>query len=155
MSFKTEEKIIGDTRYRVRVLPSSKARALLVRLLRVTGPAFSAMSDALKGAKGLDDIDTGSIGHALSSLAANLNESDLEFVISNVMAPQHLEYSSDGAAWPNMTVDVADIHFAGKTDELLKLLGFALEVNFGSFFRAYEDAKSALGRTRNKTASSA
>lgn len=146
----TREKAIGSTSYRVTQLPSSRARKLLVRLFKTAGPAISKLVDGFAGK--LADMDTKAIGLAIEALAFQLTEDDLEFAIEQIIDGGFVTYKA-GANWPQLTNQIVEIHFVGKTDELLKLLGFALEVNYGGFFGG-KGIAAALGRQETPPASS-
>lgn len=133
MGLETKSKTIGETTYHVTQLPSEPARKFSVRLFKVAGPA---MVFAYK-----DNIQD-----ALISLAQNLEEEDLERAVDLFLNVGQVEFTTSKGR-PRLDKDMANIHFAGKTHELLQLIGFCLEVNYSGFLGAF---RSAMNRTAGR-----
>lgn len=157
MGIETKEKTIGDYTYRVSQLPASKARKLLIRLFRVAGPSLGKVLEslegkdgtmqvaALKGDKGGIDVDLSKISDALALLATNVFEEDFEYVVATLLREDRVEYMPEGK-WMPLNMQLADLHFAGKLDQLFKLIAFALEVNYAGFFAGTGGLVSVLKR---------
>jgi hypothetical protein len=133
--------IDGHT-YEVQELPARLALRTLNRLSRHTLPALARAFGAAKS-ESLDDIDTGELGAALETLFEHLTDDELDGLTETLLKDVSLV---DGKPlWAQM-----DVHFQGRMLALLKLLGFAIEVNFADFFGALRglvgrkgDAKAA------------
>ena len=151
MGIETKEKTIGDYTYRVSQLPASKARKLLMRLFKVAGPSLGKVLESLESKDGKielqggPDVDLAKISDALALLATNVFEEDFEYVVETLLRDNRIEYMPDGKFIP-LNMELADLHFAGKIDQLFKLIGFALEVNFSSFFAGSGGIASVLKR---------
>lgn len=141
MGLETKDKKIGDTTYRLTQLPNGLARPFVVKLFKIAGPALAHATT--------DKIDA-----ALASLATNLNEEDVESAVDLLFGGDRCSYSTGNNKWPVMTKEIADIHFAGKTHELFKLLGFFIEVNFGGFLDEYKSARKRAAAARAKATDS-
>lgn len=144
MGLKSQDKTIGDSSYRVTQLPAGRARKLLVRLYKVLGPAFGKLLEGLDDqaqklagtgkAPSLGDVEMLSVSAAISTLALHLREEDLEYVVDQVLGSNSVEMSNGEGKWVRLTKETSDLHFAGRLDEMFRVLGFALEVNYSSFF---------------------
>ncbi len=145
-----KQKQIGDTTYEVTQMPSTPARKLLARLIKVGGPALAALADGYNGK--IADVGGKTIGEAITAFATSLTEDDLEYVVKQSIGGGLVAYCTDGTKWPVLTGEVAELHFAGKTHELLRLVGFVLEVNFSGFF-GDSGIAGVLGRAKVPPAS--
>ncbi len=132
MGLETKDRTIGDTTYYVTQMPSSRARKLLVRLFKIIGPTIGALTEGSTAGK-ISEIKVKVICDVLASVAANMGDDDLEFFVREILTGGFVKYAT-ASGQPTMSLEVAEIHFVGKTHDLLRLIGFALEVNFGGFF---------------------
>lgn len=112
----TRERTIDGFAYKVTQLTARTGNKVGMRLTKT-----------LAGAAGAKDVES-----ALGGIIAKLSEEDLEFICDTLARQTQVQL--EPGKWP-MLSDVFDIHFAGRYLEMLKWLGFALEVNFGAFFR--------------------
>ncbi len=128
MGLRSERRTIGEHEYEVTQLPSSKGRRLLVRLFKVLGPAFGELTAG--GAKNVDEVDSGALARAIQELALRITSDDLEDVVQELARTTRIRM---GDKEPELA-SVMELHFAGRYDELIRWLAFALEVNYGSFF---------------------
>ncbi len=136
MGMETKEKTIGNHTFKVTQLPASKARKLLIRLFKVSGPSLGKVLEGLKGKDGkasLNDLNLEKISEGIALLATNVFEDDFEYVVAALLEGERISYHVDGK-WPVLTLESSDNLFAGKLDQMFKLIAFALEVNFSSFF---------------------
>ena len=148
MAIETKEKTIGDHAYQVTQLPASKARKLLTRLFKVAGPSVGKALEGLgktlkqtvaskKEGEGLTinlrDLDLSKLSDAVTLLAQNVFEEDFEYVVAALLEGERVRVQIDGK-WPVLTLESSDMLFAGKLDQMFRLIAFALEVNFAGFF---------------------
>lgn len=161
MGLQSETRTIGDTTYRVTQLPAGKSRRLLVRLYKVLGPAFGKLLEGFDAtsvtgggkAPSLLDIKMESVSQAMSTLAIHLTEEDLEFVVDRLFTGDMVEMDVGDDKWVKLTKERVDLHFAGKLDEMFRLLAFALEVNYASFFAGSGGASAFLAKLATPTPS--
>ncbi len=116
----TKSKAIGDNTYKVTQLGAGKGRKVLVRLLKVCGPAFALAA-------------SGDTTEALGKLAADLDEETADYLCETFAARTEVELSN------GKSVDLASImelHFAGNYGEMLEWLGFCVQLNYASFLGA-------------------
>lgn len=132
------EREIGGVLYRVKPLPFSVGRKMLVKLLKIMGPLFAA---AFKGAildkqLGAKEVGgPGMISEVMATLPVVLTDEDLAD-FSRVFGSVG-SYFKDGA-WLALTSDnkknAQEYHFAGRYLEYMRWLTFNIEVNYGGFF---------------------
>lgn len=159
MAIKHEETTIGETQYRVRQLPAGKARKLLTRMFGVAGPALGALiekSDGASPADGVEEddegqLDTAGVASALTRLALDLKEDDLEYIVGQLFDSGCVDMRTDSGDWLKLSLSLADAHFTGALAEQFKLIGFALKVNYGDFLGVLGAAKGKLKRPRPQT----
>jgi len=143
MQFKTESKRFGSHVYTVTQLNAVTGRKALLRLMKIVGPAFEA------GLRGGDASGYVAVANALP-------ESELEYFCDLLAAQTTVrggEYAEESA--PQLD-KVFAMHFADDYFEMFQWLGFALEVNFASFFRGLvrkmlEDATKAKEKATAST----
>lgn len=148
MGIETKEKTIGDHAFQVTQLPATKARKLLTRLFKLAGPSVGKALEGLgktlkqpgvqkKEGEGLTinlrDLDLSKLSDAITLLAQNVFEDDFEYVVAALLEGERVRIQIDGK-WPVLTLESSDLIFAGKLDQMFKLIAFALEVNFAGFF---------------------
>jgi hypothetical protein len=128
----SETKTIGSTEYEVTQLPSGRGRKLLLRLVRIVGPA---VGELLKGGEAgtatLASVSAEGLSAAVGELAARLGEDDFEYAVKELASSTKVRVDGGGLV---PLASVLDLHFAGAYGEMLSWLAFALEVNFRSFF---------------------
>lgn len=119
---KTDTRTIDGSVYVVTQLPAMRAFKTLNRLGRTIGPAVAKLMGA--GSTDFMELDAAFLGSAVEALFERLSDDDLQAITEALLY--------------NTTVDKAplnfDLEFAGRMDTLLKVLKFAFEVNYGSFF---------------------
>lgn len=126
----TRELEIGGKTYRVTQLPAMRSLKLLNRLGRVLGPALGTLAGAATSSSGLSGMDVGKLGEAAELLFDKLSEKELEDIVLQLT---ELVECSDGEKSFVLTKPHIDTLFQGDVGGLLKLVAFALEVNYGSF----------------------
>lgn len=146
MAVVQQELEIDGVKYSVTQLTGWKSVKMLPRLGRALGPAFGKLMGGLaqNGEFSLDrkvtfGLVAGSIGPALVDLFERLTENELEGIARVLLETATFTDESGRTAH---LLPVFDIHFQGKPASVLRLLAFAIEVNYGSFF----DVAVALAR---------
>ena len=121
-------KTIGAHEYKVRMLPATKGRVVMLTLARVLGPAAGVAATA----KGGDNAAL--LEPLFKSVLQGLTADDLN-AVCNIFADSTdvVIHDDKGKREPQLS-KIFDLHFAGKYDEMLAWLIFCVEVNFGSFF---------------------
>lgn len=120
---KTRE--IDGLMFRVDMLPSKTARAVLVRAARILGPALGELGKGV-GGKGVLDVGATIAAGAFSKLTEQLSEEDLEFFVEAFRPRTQVQW---GAAW----VPLLEQMFQGRPMLCVKWLAFAFETNFSDF----------------------
>lgn len=118
----SKKKRIGKHEYDVTQFGSSMGRKVLVKLLRLVGPAAAEAFSSGKGDRG---------GAAIAALASAMNEEDFEEIYDAFAKASRVEVAPN--KWP-LVSDVGELHFAGNYAEMLGWLAFGLEVNYANFF---------------------
>lgn len=143
MAIESKERRIGATTYRVTQLPAKRGRAMLVRFVRLLGPAAGAFASGVgRGARAGVNLDAlmnanvamlagFGIGDALHDLCTRLNEEDL-----SAMCDEFAEYTVvvQSREIEQRLSKIFDDHFAGRYDEMFQWFRACCEVNFASFF---------------------
>lgn len=135
---------IGEHTYEVGLLPLSKGRPLLVLLTRHLGPAFGEL---LKESGGnVDEARlTSLVGTLIQDVSRTLSDEDLRAMIETLASVTKV---SSGSGPKVLLPNVMETHFAGKFGELVRWLGFAIEVNFQSFFAVFQTAEPPKVRAK-------
>lgn len=132
----TKEREIGGHTISVTQLPAKRAMKLLRRVLKVLAPALGdAAGPALaatkaEGIRGLAGMDLSNLGGALQRLFEQLDDASLDAIV----------FDRDGGALATARIDgrellpVLDAVIGANLLLLGKIVAFALEVHFGSFF---------------------
>lgn len=134
----SEKKTIDDLEFEVSQLPVKDARAVLVRLTRVLGPALAAF--AKDGAKNLGDIDHMTVANALSQLATTVGEEDLEYLCEKFGKVSKVKVG-------NLMVSVdkaGDTVFSGRLTTMFKWIWFCIEVGYSDFLGGLRDMSGRL-----------
>lgn len=118
----TKSKKIGDVTYRVRQLKATSGRKILVRLLKVFGPA-------------LDAVDTKggiNIGALLGGALQGLDEETVDSLCDTFAQQTEFELANGNFVGLGEAGQF-DLHFAGKYVEMTQWLVFCVQVNFADF----------------------
>ncbi len=124
---KNETRRIGAYDYTVTQLDAVKGRRALVRLAKIFVPSATSSGDALASV-------TATGNAALGSIADRLNEADVDY-LCDLFAGTTTVSGGDFANKAPLLADIFALHFAGQYKEMGQWLLFALEVNFGGFFK--------------------
>lgn len=149
---KTEERTIGGSAYKVTQLGASAGMQLMVRLTKVLGPVLGELTRGMgEGETDLMSVRGDALAGALQQLGEKLNYEDLDYVCETLGA--FTEVSNGDGKWLRLKRDIREVHFAGNYGDLFRWLGFALEVNYASFFGG-SDVGAVLARVTGKASSS-
>jgi hypothetical protein len=134
MALKDETREIDGFKVRTVQFPAMRSLRTLKRVGEVLGPALAK-------AQGVDlEADVSALGPAIGALFENIGDPE-------ALAREILESTTviqDNRQIPLNTTAMIDLVFSGATMSLLKVMAFALEVNFGDFFAAAAAQKEAL-----------
>jgi hypothetical protein len=120
---KTQERVIDGTRFAVTQLPAMRGFKMFHRLGRALGPAIAQVAGGLKGK--LAEMNVAELGAGVGALLERLDENDLEAITGELLKTAHI----DGKP----LMPSFDLLMQGRIPTLLKLLAFAIEVNYGNF----------------------
>ena len=131
MGVQTKDRVINDSKYEVTQFTARRALRLQARLLRVAGPAVGKVANA----RGLDEsLDLGAI---VSELVDRLDEKEVESLVMDLLSCTR----RDGI---ELTAEAFDLAFAGNLFEVVKVIGFVLQVNYGDFIEALTGGQGSL-----------
>ena len=121
----SRSKEIDGRSYTVTQMPAMKALRMTHRLGKALGPAIGhlAVQDG-------QEVDIERIGKALEALFTAMSEDDLETITKELL--NSATVIVDSKSLPVLAQ--FNTLMAGQIETVFKLLGFALEVNYGSFF---------------------
>jgi len=127
---KTEEKKIDDLDVAVTQFPARFGFKMQARLLKVFGPVISKMlsgADLKSLRHGLDsDIKLDMLAEAIETLFKSMDEDGAMKLIMDLLQSTRINGQEINDA-------SFDSLFPGKYSTLFKVIGYVLEVNFGSF----------------------
>jgi hypothetical protein len=126
------ERSFGDITVRVVQLPAMKALRLYPRLAKVLGSALRELK--LDGKLG--DISVEIAGKMLESFGANVSPDELENLVQTLLGEASVTYPVEEGQRTGEFSKVASLAFAGQTMTLMRVVLFALEVNFADFWRS-------------------
>lgn len=131
MGIESQTKKIGEFTFEVLPLGAKMADKVLLKIAKSVGPLFLLVAGG-GGIEGAADAVRG------------LSDDDFEFVRDALAGSTNVHLEAGKS--PRLR-DVYDVLLQGMTSERLEWLEFALEVNFGGFFRDWkrklEDRKAA------------
>ena len=128
--YQTIEKTINGSTYSVTQLPARRALKLKARLLKVFGPSLAQMVFTRENESPLDQEN---VVKAITLLVNQLDDATFERLTVEI-----LQGVRKGGM--ELTESLIDSEFAGDLGTLFLVLGFVMEVNYGSFF-----AQSGIG----------
>lgn len=135
----TKEDKIDGFDVRTSQHPARAAARLLAKVGRSIGPALGALRGVkLDGAK-LGDFDVAALGPALSALFESMKDTDLDALIADVLSHTTIVMPNDAGkmhVYDLSNADIIDAAFTGNLPLMMKVIKFALGVNFASFFPA-------------------
>jgi hypothetical protein len=139
-----ESREIDGLTFQVQQLPGRRGSRLSARLMRMLLPAAAeAVGGGGKLPTGLADLDLSGLGKAAQTLFERLTVEEFESIREELMegAMVTMENGNTVALKP-----VFDDVMAGRAFTTLKLMQFALEVNFKDFFGGVLAAAVAAGK---------
>jgi hypothetical protein len=125
MATATQERVIDGMTFRVTQLPAMRGVKMLNRLVRILGPAAGRAFAGADPSAGLGGLDVGALGGAVAALTERLSDDELESIIRTLLETATVDNTP--------LLPVFDLKLQGRMGSLLKLLGFALEVNYSNF----------------------
>ncbi len=120
------ERTIDDIQFVVTQLPALKALHVFHRLGKVVSPSLAKASAALKPGGGIDRVNLADLSGALESFFQSCSTDDLDYFVKELL------YATTADNVP--LKDTLNVKLQGKVFTLLKLLVFAVEVNYADFF---------------------
>lgn len=144
-----KEKVIAGTRYKVTLLGAKQGRGMLVRLVKLLGPATAAFVEGTLHAKGglTASVATGA-ADAIREITTRITEA--EFASLSDELAKYTAVCIDNEHEPQLD-RIFEEHFVGRYDVLLQWFAFSLEANFSSFLGGYGSADSKTLAQRLQT----
>lgn len=141
-----KQKEIDGITYKMYPLSPFKSSKILTRIIKVVGkPMGKLIGDSQKeGKESLLDADVNPelIGEALSALTENLEESQVERLMKDLLSSDLITFSKDGDDFKKLSNVEGHIQ---KNDlgllHLFKLVKFSLEVNYSDFLGGLVELK--------------
>ncbi len=149
MSTQTDTIELDGNTYQVKQFGAKRADAILARLLIILGPALEKIDSE-------DEADLfRELTGAFAGLSRNLKVPDVEWIRDQMLegttwVRRGMDQNGNEIQIPTPLAQCYDTHFKGRTASRMKLIGFALKVNFSDFL-AELDVKSLLGAALAKT----
>jgi hypothetical protein len=153
----TQETEIGGITYQVTMLPGMTGLRFFAKLGRLLSPALGQLKSLgelgdLEKLK-LGEVQIGQLAPVFASLFERLTEEEMVSIANTLLeSAQYIDTDKMGQKVILPLRSAMNTHFQGKTFRLLKLIFFALKVNFADFSEALADAGSTSG---DQTAASA
>ena len=152
------ERDIGDVGFKVEQLPGIQGRRVLVRLYKLFGPSIGALIGSSDiGSPGqtvtMDDIDLSSVGNAITRLALDIREEDLDYLCKTF--GDHTQVRMPGfeeGQWLPLKKIGHDNIWHGRYKTMFLWLAFALEVNYADFFGGLGGASALLDSLKERHA---
>jgi len=130
MSKKIQSKKIDGIEFTVQQMPGMASIRFLAVMGQKIGPALSVVGRELQGVKSLKDLNEGSIGAIVAASFLNITPDDAEAITRELVS---MATAVEGGKSRDLSVEFDDF-FQGRPMLVFKVLGFSLEVNYGSFF---------------------
>lgn len=145
---------IDGLKVEVFLLPPKQALKVLTRLSKIVGEPLGLAAGALLGGqKGAEteavplsarEVQVDVLGKAVAALTDRLDEQVVLDTVETLLGSVHVKTADDNGTRPvRMEHD-----FKGKTLTMLKVVAFALEVNFSDFFGASGVSGGLLAKAR-------
>ncbi len=112
----TKSTTIGDTEYKVTQLGATRGRQVFTRLAKVVGQGATA-------------------ANPIAGIMSALSVEDVDYLCETLAPLTTVRIVENGKTREPQLSSIFEEWFAGKYMEMVKWLGFALEVNFGSFLK--------------------
>jgi hypothetical protein len=137
MARRAETQTIDGVQFTVQQLPAMRSMKLMHKLAKALGPA---MLKAVGSGGSLKELNLGNAGDAAQMLFEKFSADDFEALIRELLETALV--TRGGSQIPLMPV--FDDEMCGKPDTVLKLLRFALSVNYQSFWKGLSASVAAL-----------
>jgi len=121
-------KMIDGEDYTFCLLPPRQSVRLLTKIMKIIGPALGTIVEGndLSNLDSVQDIDF-DLSKAVSALFDHVNEDDVDMIIDALIS--QVIHKGTGDLSKSF-----DYHFQGRLPHLFKVIGAALEVQYGDFF---------------------
>ena len=123
----TKTKQIDERSVSVTQFPARIGLKIKLRIARMIGPGLASATGMLQS--GIEaEFDSKVLAYAVGQLVDSMgNDVTVDFIVKDLMQGTRLDDKEINDA-------VFDIEFAGNYKLLYKIIGYILEVNYGSFF---------------------
>lgn len=134
----SKDKKIDDLNVTVTQFGARRGLKLKVKLLKIFGPALVKMVEGLdlgsdKKFTLENDVDLDKLGDGVKLLFERVDEDQTLALVEEILADTKIS-TPDGKITSEDIAKVFDMVFSGNYLTMYKVVGFALEVNYGSFF---------------------
>ena len=151
MGRRTEKRKIGRFEYEVTQLGSEKGTEMLTRVLQLASPVFAKLLSGRKGemttSEALGSMSASALAETLQEVGSRLKYEDVSDFCEVFGPTSKVTLGVDKKTGKPRSVfldeRVRDDHFAGEYLEMMKWLGFCLEVNYRNFFKGIVSGTSA------------
>lgn len=124
-------KTIDDLSFTLSPMPARRGLKMFTRLARVLGPALGQLGEGFKTGGSLAAMDIAPLGAALGTAFGALDDTETDAIVNGLLDTCRVEVEGKSIRF----LDVMDALIAGRTEVLFKLLAWAVEVNYGGFFK--------------------
>ena len=124
----TQERLIGDTRYKVEQLGFRKGRKVFFAVAKIVSPALGELVKGQQATEVSADLAGEYLGKAIEAFADNIDDERVRWIEEELAAKTLVQ---QGDSWIKLR-DIWELHFAG-LHGWAGWLKFALEVNFSDF----------------------
>lgn len=149
MAAEPQDREIDGITFTVRPLLATRSLKLLARLNRALGPSLAVLA-AAQG-----KVESDSLAEALKLLGEKLTDSELDGIVKEALDGATFAMTGpDGQPMIGVLAGKLETLLQGRPETLLKLLAFALEVNYKGFFPGLKGlAAQALQKASRSVAS--
>lgn len=152
----TQTKNIDGHDFTVTQLPGFRSMRMLNRLMRVLGPGLAKLAGEVQNAQRklpklrsvdqLLNVDVSAFGEGLTELFAKLSDDELESITRALLEGTRVKSATITKGQDIELLPVFDVVMQGRVWTSLKLLVFAVEVNYGDFFASMGLRSGALAQ---------
>lgn len=137
MSRERHSKVIDGDLYEMTQFGATQGYRLFHRILRILGPSFGHIMDALVVTKDIRDVDLSSdvVVEGIKALTESFKEADMDLVVDLMKKATHVGVGGSRETVP--LSGVFEAHFSGRIGSMFKWLGWGLQVQYGSFTSAF------------------
>lgn len=136
MARERQQTVIDGHRYEMTMFPATESYRLFHRLLKIIGPAFGKIVDAM-GDGDIQDVDLSNETtiEAIIALTTHIKESDLDHVIDKLRNCTHV--GVDGSDKTVPLKGIFEMHFAGALASMFRWLLWGLQVQYANFIEGF------------------